>query len=286
MSALARILRRPAVALGLVVVALVCGAALLSLVWTPHDIARLDIAARLRPIGSPSHPLGTDHFGRDTLSMLMEGARVSIAVALAAVLIGMGAGVPLGAWAAARGGWLDETIMRGNDLVFAFPALLSALMITAVFGASAWNAVLAIAIFNVPVFARVTRGAALPVWRTEYVMAARAAGKGGARITAEHVLPNIAALLVVQATIQFSVGILQEAGLSYIGLGAQPPGTSWGQMLAQAQTMMALAPRLALLPGLAIVLTVLALNLLGDALRDALDPRLNAGLRGGMAAAR
>ena len=269
-----RALARPSVVLGLLIVALVCGAALLSLAWVPHDITRLEIAARLKPIGSPSHPLGTDHFGRDTLSMLMEGARISIAVALGAVLLGMGMGVPLGTWAAARGGWIDEIIMRGNDLVFSFPALLSALMIAAVFGASAWNAVLAIAIFNVPAFARVSRGAALPIWRTEYAMAARAAGKGIGRITLEHVLPNIAALLVVQATIQFSVGILQEAGLSYIGLGAQPPGTSWGQMLAQAQTMMSLAPRLALLPGLAIVVTVLALNLVGDALRDALDPRL------------
>ena len=274
------LLRRPAFALGLLVVALVCLGALVSLVWTPHDITRFDIGARFLPAGAPAHPLGTDHFGRDTLSMLMVGARTSIAVALAAVVIGMGLGVPLGAWAAARGGWVDEAIMRGNDLIFAFPALLSALMITAVFGASAVNAVIAIAIFNVPVFARVARGAALPVWRTEYVMAARAAGKGMGRITAEHVLPNIGALLVVQATIQFSVGILQEAGLSYIGLGAQPPGTSWGQMLAEAQTMMALAPRLALLPGLAIVVTVLALNLMGDALRDALDPRL-AGSRAG-----
>ena len=276
------LLRRPAFALGLLVVALVIVGALLSLVWTPHNITRLDIAARLKPVGTPGYPLGTDHFGRDTLSMLMNGARTSIAVALAAVGIGMGLGVPLGAWAAARGGWVDEAIMRGNDLIFAFPALLSALMITAVFGASAVNAVIAIAIFNVPVFARVARGAALPVWRTEYVMAARAAGKGAARITAEHVLPNVAALLIVQATIQFSVGIIQEAGLSYIGLGAQPPGTSWGQMLAEAQTMMALAPRLALLPGLAIVVTVLALNLMGDALRDVLDPRL-AGSRAGTA---
>ena len=248
-------------------------AALLSLVWTPHDIARLTVAEAFAG-PSPTYPLGTDHFGRDTLSMLMVGARTSLAVALVAVLIGMGLGVPLGAAAAARGGWLDEAIMRGNDVIFAFPAVLSALMIAAVIGAGAWNAVIAIAVFNVPVFARVARGGALPLWRSEFVMAARAAGKGTARIIAEHVLPNIAALLIVQGTIQFSVGIIQEAGLSYIGLGTQPPNTSWGQMLAQAQTMMALSPRLALLPGLAIVITVLALNRIGDALRDALDPRL------------
>lgn len=265
---------RPAVVLSALVVASVGAAALLSLVWTPHDIGRLDVVGTGLTGPSPRHPLGTDHFGRDTLSMLMVGARTSLAVALSAVVIGMGVGVPLGTWAAAKGEWLDEIIMRGNDLVFAFPAVLSALMIAAVFGPGAWNAVIAIAVFNVPVFARVARGGALPLWRTEFVMAARASGKGSVLITAEHVLPNIAALLIVQGTIQFSVGIIQEAGLSYIGLGAQPPGTSWGQMLAQAQTMMLLAPRLAILPGLAIVVTVLSLNLIGDALRDALDPRL------------
>lgn len=267
------VLTRPAVALAAAIAALVAVLAVLSLVWTPHDIARIDITARLAPL-SAAHPLGTDHFGRDTLSMLMVGARTSLGVALAAVAIGMGLGVPLGVMAAARGGWADEAIMRGNDLVFAFPAVLSALMIAAVFGASAWNAVIAIAVFNVPVFARVARGGALPLWRSEFVMAARAAGKRTARIAAEHVVPNVVPLLIVQATIQFSVGIIQEAGLSYIGLGAQPPATSWGRMLAEAQTMMALSPRLAILPGLAIVLTVLALNLMGDALRDVLDPRL------------
>ena len=265
--------RRPSFVLGSAVVALVTLGALLSLVWTPHDIGRLDIASRLAA-PSTTHPLGADHFGRDTLSMLMAGARTSLAVAAAAVLIGLGIGVPLGTMAAARGGWIDEGIMRGNDLIFAFPAILSALMIAAVFGASSWNAVIAIAVFNVPVFARVARGGALALWRSEFVLAARAAGKGTVRIAAEHVVPNIAPLLIVQATIQFSVGIIQEAGLSYIGLGAQPPETSWGRMLAEAQTMMILSPRLAILPGLAIVLTVLALNLMGDALRDALDPRL------------
>ena len=272
-NAASRLLRRPAFLAGALVVALVVAGALLSLVWTPHDIARIDVTARLLPPG-PAHPLGTDHFGRDTLSMLMVGARTSLAVAFVAVLAGMALGVPLGALAAARGGWPDEAIMRGNDLVFAFPAVLSALMIAATLGPSAWNAVIAIAVFNVPVFARVARGGALPVWRTEYAMAARAAGRGTLAITLQHVLPNIAPLLIVQATIQFSVGIIQEAGLSYIGLGAQPPLTSWGRMLTEAQTMVALAPRLAVLPGLAIVLTVLALNLMGDALRDALDPRL------------
>lgn len=249
-------------------------AALLSFVWTPYDVATLDIAAKLRP-PSAWHWLGTDHFGRDVLSMIMVGARVSIAVALVAVGIGMGVGVPLGLLAAARRGSLfDEAIMRANDLVFAFPALLVAVMITAALGPSAVNAIVAIGIFNVPVFARVTRGAALALWTRDFVLAARVAGKGATRISVEHVLPNLTSLLIVQGTIQFSLGILAEAGLSYVGLGAQPPTPSWGRMLAESQTMIAFAPWLALAPGLAIVLTVLGLNLLGDGLRDWLDPRV------------
>jgi peptide/nickel transport system permease protein len=164
--------------------------------------------------------------------------------------------------------------MRANDLVFAFPSLLIAVMITAVFGASALNAIIAIGIFNIPVFARLTRGAALSLWNREYILAARVAGKGSARISLEHILPNVANLLIVQGTIQFSLGILAEAGLSYVGLGAQPPTASWGRMLADSQTMISLAPHLALFPGLAILLTVLGLNLLGDGLRDSLDPKL------------
>lgn len=248
--------------------------ALVSLVWTPWDVTALDIAAKLQG-PSAAHWLGTDHFGRDLMSMIMVGARVSLAVALVAVGIGAGIGVPLGLTAAAmRGGWFDEIIMRGNDLIFAFPALLIAILITAVFGPSALNAILAIGVFNVPVFARLTRGAALGLWTRDFILAARVAGKGGARISVEHILPNLASLLIVQGTIQFSLGILAEAGLAYVGLGAQPPTPSWGRMLAESQTMISFAPHLALVPGLAIVLTVLGLNLLGDGLRDLLDPRL------------
>lgn len=259
---------------GAAISALVLAAAALSLVWVPHDVASLDIAMKLKPPGTPGHPLGTDHFGRDILSMLMVGARTSIAVALVAVGIGMAFGVPLGLAAAARRGLVDEVIMRGNDLVFAFPSLVIAILITATFGPSAVNAILAIGIFNIPVFARVTRGAALSLWTLDYIRAAQVAGKGRARISAEHILPNLGSLLIVQGTIQFSLGILAEAGLSYVGLGAQPPTPSWGRMLAEAQTMISLAPHVAVLPGLAIVLTVLGLNLMGDGLRDLLDPRL------------
>ncbi len=249
-------------------------AALVSFAWTPYDVAALDIAAKLQPPSS-AHWFGTDHFGRDVFSMIMTGARVSLAVALVAVGIGMGLGVPLGlAAAAARGSLLDEAIMRGNDLVFAFPALLIAILITAVFGPSALNAIIAIGVFNVPVFARLTRGAALGLWQRDFILAARVAGKGRARISLEHLLPNLANLLIVQGTIQFSLGILAEAGLSYVGLGAQPPTPSWGRMLAESQTMISFAPWLALFPGFAIVLTVLGLNLMGDGLRDLMDPRL------------
>lgn len=248
--------------------------ALLSFAWAPYDVATIDVAAKLQP-PSAAHWFGTDHFGRDVFSMVMVGGRISLAVALAAVGIGAGLGAPLGLAAAAlHGSWLDETVMRANDLVFAFPALVIAILITAVFGPSAFNAILAIGIFNVPVFARLTRGAALALWRREFILAAQVAGKGRARISAEHVAPNLASLLIVQGTIQFSLGILAEAGLSYVGLGAQPPTPSWGRMLAEAQTMTAFAPWLAIFPGLAIVLTVLGLNLMGDGLRDLTDPRL------------
>ena len=249
-------------------------AALVSFFWTPFDHAAMNIPAKLQPPNAV-HWFGTDHFGRDMFSMIMVGARTSIAVAFVAVGIGIGLGVPLGLWAAARqGGWVDEIIMRCNDLIFAFPSLVIAILITAIFGAGAVNAIIAIGIFNIPVFARVTRGAALPIWSREFIMAARVAGKGRAHISVEHILPNVANLLIVQATIQFSLAILAEAALSYVGLGAQPPTPSWGRMLADAQTLVSIAPHMALVPGFAIIITVLGLNLLGDGLRDALDPRL------------
>ncbi len=249
-------------------------AAAISFLWTPHPVEVLDISARLLSPGK-SHILGTDHFGRDLLSMLMVGTQTSIGVAIVAVGIGLLVGTPFGLAAAwGHHSAFDEVIMRGNDLVFAFPSLVIAILITAVFGPSAFNAILAIGIFNIPVFARVTRGAALSLWQQDYILAARVVGKGPVRISLEHILPNLVNLLLVQATIQFSLGILAEAGLSYVGLGVQPPTPSWGRMLADAQTLIYTHPRLAILPGLAIVTMVLGLNLLGDGLRDFLDPRI------------
>jgi peptide/nickel transport system permease protein len=240
--------------------------ALVAIVWTPHDPRALSIVHKLEP-PSVEHWFGTDQLGRDIFSMIMAGAKNTVGVALLSVAIGVVFGVPLGLAAAAERGALDEILMRANDLVFAFPALLLAILITAVLGPGAVNAIIAIGVFNIPVFARVTRGGALTLWTRDYTLAARVAGKSRLRISVEHILPNLAGLLLVQGTIQFSLGVIAEAGLSYVGLGAQPPTPSWGRMLNDAQSLTALDPALALFPGLAVALLVLGLNLLGDGLR-------------------
>jgi len=251
---------------GACITAVFVGVAVLGQVWTPYDPRALSIVDKLQ---SPNahHWLGTDQLGRDVLSMIMLGARTSVGVALLSVLIGVFIGVPLGLLAAATRGAMEEWVMRGNDLIFAFPALLLAILITAVFGPGAVNAIIAIGIFNIPVFARVARAGALQQWTRDYTLAARVAGKGPLMICWEHILPNLSGLLLVQGTIQFSLGIIAEAGLSYVGLSAQPPTPSWGRMLNEAQTLTALAPYLALFPGLAVLLFVLGLNLLGEGLR-------------------
>ena len=264
--------------IGAILTAIVVGAALLSLVWTPFDVASLDIANKLKGVGTPQHLFGTDHFGRDILSMTMAGARTSLAVALVAVVIGLAFGVPLGLAAAAnRGGILDEAIMRANDIVFAFPFLVLAILITAILGPSAVNAIIAFGIFNIPVFARVTRGGARSLWQREFILAAQVAGKSRARISVEHILPNVSDLIIVQGTIQFALGIQVEAALSFVGLGVQPPTPSLGRMLADAQTLVSIAPHMAIVPGLAVIAIVLGLNLLGDGVRDMLDPKLKVG---------
>lgn len=258
-------------AAGAAIVAAFIFFALLSFVWTPHDIAAIDADGRLAA-PSLAHPFGTNHLGRDVFSMIMVGARTSIAVALFAVAMGMLIGVPLGLLAAAARGFAGDAIMRVNDVVFAFPALILAILIAAVYGPGASNAIIAIGVFNIPVFARLARGAALPVWTRGYVLSATTAGKTRLRISLEHILPNIAPVLIVQATVQFSLAVLAEAALSYVGLGAQPPAPSWGRMLAESQTMISFAPWLAIFPGLAIFLFVFGLNLIGDGLRRRLDP--------------
>ncbi|MFO1270514.1 MAG: ABC transporter permease [Rubrivivax sp.] len=269
----ARARRHPSFVLGAALTALMVAAAALSLVWTPHPPAEIDIPMKLKG-PSAAHWLGTDSLGRDIASQLLVGAQNSIAVGVIAVGIGLALGVVLGCLAAARRGWVEELVMRSADFTFAFPALLSAIMLTAIYGPGLVTSIVAIGIFNVPVFARITRGAANVVWAREFVLAARSAGKGGWRITLDHVLPNIASPLIVQASISFATAILAEAALSYLGLGTQPPRPSWGRMLNEAQTQMFQAPLLALWPGIAIVVSVLGLNLLGDGLRDLMDPKL------------
>ncbi|MBK6294508.1 MAG: ABC transporter permease [Rhodoferax sp.] len=258
---------------GAMLTLLLIGAAALSLVWTPWSPFEIDMAAKLQG-PTRQHWLGTDPFGRDVASLLLMGARNSILVGVIAVSIGLLLGTAAGLLAAARRGWVEELVMRLADFTFAFPAILSAIMLTAVFGAGIVNAIIAIGIFNIPTFARISRASARQIWAREYVLAARACGKGPWRITLDHVLPNIASVLIVQATIQFALAILAEAALSYLGLGTQPPQPSWGRMLAEAQTLLYQAPLLAVFPGVAIAMAVLGLNLLGDGLRDLLDPKL------------
>ena len=270
---LARAVQHRSFLSGGVLVVLLIATALLSLVWTPYPAADLDIPNKLLPPDA-QHWLGTDSLGRDIVSLLIVGARASIAVGVIAVGIGIGFGVALGLLAAARRGWVEELVMRLADFTFAFPALLTAIMLTAIYGPGLLTSILAIGIFNIPVFARITRAASNAIWARDFVLAARACGKGAWSITFEHVLPNIASVLIVQATIQFAIAILAEAALSYLGLGTQPPMPSWGRMLNEAQTLLFLAPQLAIWPGLAIALSVLGLNLMGDGLRDLLDPRL------------
>jgi peptide/nickel transport system permease protein len=207
------------------------------------------------------------------LSLIMLGARNSLFVALAAVLVGVGIGLPLGLAAAAKRGTIDALAMRFNDLVFAFPAVLSAIMLAAVFGPGVGNAIFAIGIFNIPVFARVVRGAALVQWELPYILAARIAGKNAAEISFEHILPNIVGAVLAQSAIQFSTAIIAEAGLSYIGFGVQPPSPSWGRMLGEAQTLLDTAPHLAVFPGLAILLAVLGFHLAGEGINHRFDPR-------------
>ena len=232
----------------------------------------IDVAARLAP-PSARHWFGTDPLGRDVFAMVAVGARTSLAVSFGAVLLGVLIGAPLGLVAAARGGFSDELVARGSDLLFAFPALLLAVLLSAAFGPGALTAVVAIGVFNVPVFARLVRGSAQALMTRDFVLAARVAGRGPLAIAFVHLLPNLAGLLCVQAAIQLSLGIAAEAGLSYVGLGAQPPAPSWGRMLNEAQTLIGVAPWLAWFPGLALALAVLALGLLGDGLARILEPR-------------
>ena len=259
---------------GAALVGMVIAVALVSFVWTPHDPLRIDNTPRLLA-PSAEHWLGTDALGRDVASRIMMGSRTTLFVGLVAVGVAALLGVPIGLVAAmSPRRWLDELLMRVADVMLAFPALLLAIMLSAVFGASTLMAMIAIGLASVPQFARVTRSGAWQVMGRDYVLAARIAGRRPAAIAVRHVLPNIASLVIVQSSVSFAIAVLAEAGLSYLGLGTPPPTPSWGRMLQESQPFLALEPLLVLVPGAAIATAVLGFNLLGDGLRDLLDPRL------------
>lgn len=266
-------MRHPGLMLGLAASFAFALLGLLSLVWTPYPIGDISIAGRFA-VPSPDHWLGTDQLGRDMLSLIMSGTLTSFTVGATAIIIGAGIGVPLGLAAAIYGGPVEWLVLRFSDLAFAFPSIIIAILIATLMGPGAANAVIAIGIFNIPVFAQVARGGALTISTLDYVAAARLAGLSRPAIALRHLLPNIASLIIVQATIQLSVGILAEAGFSYIGLGTQPSETSLGLMLRDAQNLFLIHPWLSIAPGLAIATIVIALNIAGDGLRDILDPRL------------
>jgi peptide/nickel transport system permease protein len=263
----------PSLVAGGVLVGLLVLTALVSSVWTPADPTHVEVSQRFQPPG-PSSVLGTDNLGRDVLSRVMAGARNTLLIGIVTVLIALGLGVPIGGVAALYRGPFEQATMRLSDVLLAFPAILLALLFAAVFRPSTATAMAAIGIALVPVFARVVRGAGLQVMEQDYVTVARTYGSSKLWIFARHLLPNVSSVLIVQATVAFAIAILAEAALSYLGLGTPPPTPSWGRMLSEAQSFLSQAPLLALWPGVSIALSVLGFNLLGDGLRDLLDPKL------------
>ena len=246
--------------------------ALFGALLAPYDPMAMDFGARFAP-PSWAHPFGTDDFGRDVFSRVLYGAAVSFQVAFIAVGISGLAGVALGLTAGYRGGWVDDAIMRTMDILFAFPAVLLAITVMAILGRGIENAMIAIAIVYAPIFARVTRGAVISVRDREFVTAARALGQSHLRIMLRHVLPNALGPIIVQTSLSLAFAILAEAALSFFGLGTQPPDPSWGRMLSEGRGYLQQAPWMGIFPGLAIMVSVLGFNTLGDGLRDVLDPR-------------
>ena len=267
-----RALRHRSFAIGALLTGLLVAAALLSLVWAPYPPAEIDIPNKLAP-PSAAHWLGTDSLGRDIASQILVGSQNSIVVGVVAVSIGLGFGVALGLWASARRGWVEELVMRFADFAFAFPALLTAIMLTAIYGPGLLMSIVAIGLFNVPVFARLTRGAANAVWTREYVLAARATGVPPLRMLVKHIIPATIPPLLVIATVEVGLVIIAEASLSFLGLGVPAGQPSWGQMVAIGRDNLNTAWWMATMPGAALSLVVLSIGLFGDQVRDELDPR-------------
>lgn len=267
-----RLVRRPVAMASLAFLALVILVALLGEMIAPYGINEINIADRLQP-PSGAHVFGTDELGRDVFSRVLVSAGVSVRVSLVAVGIALVAGVLLGILAGFFGGWLDTIIMRGTDVLFAFPEMLLAMAIVAILGPGVNTATLAIGIVYIPIFARVTRASALSVRTETYVSASRSLGAGSGRLMGRHVLPNSMAPIIVQTSLSLAFAILSEAALSFLGLGVQPPDPSWGRMLYDARAFFQDAWWMSVFPGLAVFGTVLACNLLGDALRDVMDVR-------------
>lgn len=250
------------------------GVAVLSIFWVPEDPNAIAPADRMLPLGTPGHLLGTDPLGRDVLSALMAGARTSMIVAAGAALLAMIVGTLAGLIAASARPLVDEGIMRIADIVLSIPAIIFALVLAATIGAGLGSTIAALAVFFTPSFARVARSSALGVLAEDYIIAAQLYGRHKLFILVRHVLPNITSVIIVQFTLYFAVGIITEAALSYLGVGVSRPSISWGMMLKEAQDQVGVSSPLVLWPGLTIVVAVLGLNLLGDGLRDKLDPRL------------
>jgi len=265
-------LRNRAALAGLLILGLLILAAILA-PWIAHDPLEADLS-RMLQAPSTAHPLGTDELGRDLLSRTLHGARISLTLGLVAVGIAMTVGVPMGAVGAYRGGWADLAVMRFVDILLSFPPILLAISVVVVLGPSLYNAMIAIGMAQMPVYARLVRGVVLSLKERDFVEAARALGVGEARVVFRHILPNCLSPLIVQSTLQVASAILSAAALGFLGLGAQPPTPEWGAMLSKARLYLRVAPHLSIFPGLAILTTTLACNLFGDGLRDALDPRM------------
>jgi peptide/nickel transport system permease protein len=265
--------RNRAALIGLVIISLFLLIALLAPLVSPGNPDAFSLGDQL---SSPSvaHPLGTDELGRDTLSRLIWGSRITLLMTLGAVVLALVSGASLGIVAGFRGGWADILIMRCMDVLLALPTFLLAVAIIAALGVGTTNVILAVGISSMPMFARIARGSTISVKQEEYVMAVRAVGASTNRIMWRHILPNVTSALLVQTTLRLATAILTASGLSFLGLGPQPPTAEWGAMLSAGRNYITSSPQLATIPGLAILFVTIGFNLLGDGLRDALDPRL------------